>query len=180
MAQKSISLPSRYSYINHHARKYQNVPLWVAMITFTFGQVSKMYQYIPNEIQYKISQKFLRVTERELHQFISVIARCRNSCAHGERLFSFHIRETIPDTILHKKLGIKRKNGQYVMGKQDLFSVVIALRYLINDEEFKKFKRHLLKLLNQVIKKCPNLSEKQLLFEMGFPETWNKIMRYKR
>lgn len=120
--QKAISLPSRYTYIAHHANKYANVPLWVAMNALTFGQVSKIYQYIPNDIQCKISQKFPQVTERELHQFITVIARCRNTCAHGERLFSFHIRETIPNTILHKKLGIAQNNGQYALGKQDLFS----------------------------------------------------------
>ena len=96
---KVIALPSRYTYIAHHANTYGNVPLWVAMNAFTFGQVSRMYQYITNDVQYKISQKFDNVTERELHQFINVLARCRNVCAHGERLFSFKINETIPDTL---------------------------------------------------------------------------------
>ena len=54
--QKAISLPSRYTYIAHHAKKYGNVPLWVAMNALTFGQVSKIYQYVPNDIQYKISK----------------------------------------------------------------------------------------------------------------------------
>ena len=103
---KAIALPSRYTYIAHHAHTYGNIPLWVAMNAFTFGQVSKMYQYITNDVQYKISQKFNNITERELHQFISVLSRCRNVCAHGERLFSFKINETIPDTLLHKKLNI--------------------------------------------------------------------------
>ncbi len=83
---KAIALPSRYTYIAHHATTYGNVPLWVAMNAFTYGQVSKMYQYITNDVQYKISQKFDNVSERELHQFLSVLARCRNVCAHGEIL----------------------------------------------------------------------------------------------
>ena len=85
-------------------------------------------------------QRFDNVTERELHQFINVLARCRNVCAHGERLFSFKINETIPDTLLHKKLKIQVVNNHYVCGKQDLFAVVIALRYLISNDEFKHFK----------------------------------------
>lgn len=178
--QKAISLPSRYTYIAHHANKYGNVPLWVAMNALTFGQTSKIYQYIPNDIQYKISQKFYHVTERELHQFITVIARCRNTCAHGERLFSFHIRETIPNTILHKKLGIVQKNGQYIIGKQDLFSVVIALRYLIENNEFRQFKSRLSKLITKVLKDCPHLSEEHLLKEMGFPKNWADITKYKK
>lgn len=178
--QKVISLPSRYTYIEHHANKYGNVPLWVAMNALTFGQVSKIYQYIPNDIQCKISQKFSHVTERELHQFITVIARCRNTCAHSERLFSFHIRETIPNTIIHKKLGIIQKNGQYIVGKQDLFSVVIALYYLVEKNEFKHFKKELSKLITQVIKACPHISKDQLLKKMGFPENWSDITKYKK
>lgn len=178
--QKAIALPSQYTYISHHANTYGNVPLWVAMNAFTFGQVSKMFQYITNDVQYKISQKFEHITERELHQFITVLARCRNVCAHGERLFSFRIHETIPNTLLHKKLQISQKNGNYLYGKQDLFAVVIALRYLISAEDFKIFKSGLSKLINKVLKQCPHLTRKQLLKEMGFPENWEKIMRYKK
>ena len=76
------------------------------MNAFTFGQASKMFQYVTNDVQYKISQKFEHVAERELHQFITVLARCRNVCAHGERLFSFRIHETISNTLLHKKMQI--------------------------------------------------------------------------
>ena len=178
--QKAITLPSRYAYITHHATTYGNVPLWVAMNAFTFGQVSKMYQYTTNDVQYKISQKFDHVTERELHQFLSVLARCRNVCAHGERLFSFRINETIPDTLLHKKLKIQSINSHYICGKQDLFAVVIALRYLISNNEFKLFKTALSKLIKTVLKQCPHITEKQLLDNMGFPVNWDKITSYKK
>lgn len=178
--QQAIALPSQYAYISHHANTYGNVPLWVAMNTFTFGQVSKMFQYVTNDVQSKISQKFIHVTERELHQFITVLARCRNVCAHAERLFSFHIHETIPDTLLHKKLQIPQKNGNYLYAKQDLFAVVIALRYLISVDEFKVFKSDLTKLINKVLEQCPHLTREQLLKEMGFPENWERIMQYKK
>lgn len=177
---KSISLPSNYAYITHHAKLYNNVPLWVAMNAFTFGQVSKMYQYASTDIRTKISKRFGEISEKQLHQLITIIARCRNVCAHGERLYSFRIRETIPDMPLHSKLKIPKKNGQYIYGKSDLFAVVIALRYLIGNEDFKKFKRNLLHLINNVLKQCPHISKKQLLTNMGFPENWDKILRYKK
>ena len=177
--QKSISLPSQYAYISHHAKLYNNIPLWVAMNAFTFGQVSKMFQYIPNDVQCKISQKFNDITERELHQFITVLAKCRNVCAHGERLFSFRIHETIPDTLLHKKMKIPQKNGDFLYGKKDLFAVVIALRFLISASDFKVFKTELSRLINKVLKQCPHITKDKLLTEMGFPENWDKIIRYK-
>lgn len=140
----------------------------------------KMYQYITNDVQYKISQKFDSVTERQLHQFITVLARCRNVCAHGERLFSFKINETIPDTLLHQKLNIQIINNHYAYGKQDLFAVVITLRYLISDKEFKQFNIFLFNLIKNILEQCPHLTEKQLLDSMGFPTNWNKITQYKQ
>ena len=86
------------------------------------------------DIRTKISKRFGGLTEKQLHQLITIVARCRNVCAHGERLYSFRIRETIPDMPLHDKLKITKKKGQFVSGKNDLFAVVIALRYLIGNE----------------------------------------------
>ncbi len=178
--QKSISVPSQYTYINHSVNKYDNVPLWVATNALTFGQISKMYQYATTDLRTKISKNFINISEKQLHQFITIIARCRNVCAHGERLFSFRIHETIPDMPLHKKLQIPQKNGNYQHGKQDLFAVVIALRYLISNEDFKAFKTSLTKLINKVLKQCPHLTHAQLLKAMGFPDNWKKIIRYKK
>lgn len=177
---KTVSLPNNYAYITHHAKVYGNVPLWVAMNALTFGQVSKMYQYAHTDIRTKIAKRFGGISEKQLHQLITIVARCRNVCAHGERLYSFRIRETIPNMPLHKKLSIPQKNGQYTGGKNDLFAVMLALRYLIDNEDFKKFKRNLLYIINNVLKKCPHLSKEQLLNAMGFPEDWDKILRYKK
>lgn len=176
--QDSISLPSHYSYITHHATTYHNVPLWVATNAITFGQVSKLYQYIPNDVQCKISREFQGVSERQLHQFMRVLTSCRNVCAHGERLFSFSVNEAIPDTALHVKLHIPKHNGQYICGKHDLFGVFIALKYLLDSKEFKQLKLALTRLIRSVLTDCPHVTEAQLLSYMGFPENWEKITRY--
>lgn len=177
---KTIAMPNHYRYIAHHARKYHNVLLWVATNAMTMGQISAFYQYMPNDIQVKVSKAYPQYTEKQLHQFITVIAKCRNVCAHGERLFDFRTTDMIPDTLLHSKLGISCKKGLYQNGKKDLFAVVIALRYLISDIEFKTFRRKLGLLIKDVLKKCTHLTEDQLLKEMGFPKNWAKIIRFKK
>lgn len=83
---KTITLPSNYRYISHHARKYHNVPLWVATNAMTMGQISAFYQYMSNDLQVKVSKSYPNYSEKQLHQFITVIAKYRNVCAHGERL----------------------------------------------------------------------------------------------
>lgn len=177
--EKAISLPSQYPYINHAAESYHNVPLWIAVNALTFGQISKMYQYATTDIRSKVSKNFPCMNEKQLHLFITVVSRCRNICAHGERLFAFRIHETIPDTPLHKKLQIPQKNGNYVYGKHDLFAVVIALRYLISHDEFKAFRYSLGKLIRKVLCECPHITEEKLLRTMGFPGNWEKICRYR-
>lgn len=72
------------------------------------------------------------------------------------------------------------KNGQYTIGKKDLFAVVIALRYLIENQEFKRFKTELKRLISSVLKSCPHISQELLFSKMGFPDNWEKIMRYKK
>ena len=137
---------------------HQNVPLWVLVNALTFGTLSKMYSLSKPQIQSAISQEFAAINEKQLGQILKVLTAFRNVCAHGERLFSFRIHETIPDTLLHKKLQISWKNGNYQYGKQDLFAVVIALRYLISPEDFKAFKSGLTKLILKVLKQYPHLT----------------------
>lgn len=173
-------MPSNYSYIAHHARVYENVPLWVATNALTFGQISKMYQYSTSDIRTKISLNFANISEVQLHQLIRILASCRNVCAHNERFYSFQVNEAIPDMVLHSKLQLPQKKGQYTIGKKDLFAVIIALRYLIDNQEFKQFKTELKRLINSVLKNCSHISQELLFAKMGFPDNWEKIMRYKK
>lgn len=139
-----------------------------------------MYQYATTDIRSQISKTFNGISEKQLHQFITIAARCRNVCAHGERLYSFQINESIPDTLLHQKLQIKKKKNNYICGKKDLFAVVITLKYLISHEDFKNLKANLSKLINNVLSQCPHLTKNKLLSEMGFPENWENISRYRK
>ncbi len=175
-----VTPPSNYSYITHHINTYGNVPLWVVMNALTFGSVAAMYQYCTTDVRTKVSQNYEKVSESELHQFIRILASCRNVCAHGERLYQFHSRISGPDTVLHSKLNIPKKNGAYVLGKHDLFAVVIALRYLIDKDDFKDFKRQVKSLIKKVGKACPHITEQKLYAYMGFPTNWEMITRIKK
>lgn len=168
-----------YEYLVYQRRLYHNVPLWVLINTLTFGQLSKMYSFLPFHIQSKISRQFTRVNERELEQYLKVLVLYRNICAHNERLFSHKVYSEIPNTILHQKLGIAQNGTQYVYGKKDLFSVVIAFRYLLPKEQFINFKHVLTKQIEKYLSQSQRISESKLLELMGFPQNWKMITRYK-
>lgn len=110
---------TNHPYVVYQRTTYNQVPLWVMVNTLTFGQLSKMYSFLKTSIQSKISRSFNHVSEKELGQYLKSLTHFRNVCAHNERLFSFRCRLDIPDTAMHRKLGIPQKGTQYIKGKSD-------------------------------------------------------------
>ena len=169
-----------YHYINHASAKYGNVPLWVLTNALTFGNISKMYMLLPQDIQIKVSRNYPCINESQMTSMLAVMVKFRNVCAHGERLFTYRTVDSIPDLPIHKKLGIAQKGTQYINGKNDLFSVVIALRYLLNDGWYREFIKELKALIDKYLKKHDSIAEQELYEKMGFPENWRKITRYRK
>lgn len=179
MLDKLANINTDHEYIVHQRNVYQNVPLWVLINSLTFGQLSKMYSFLQPQLKSKISSNFRYINERELNQYLKVLVLYRNVCAHNERLFSHTVYSEIPDTVLHKKLGIHKNGNQYIKGKKDLFSVIIAFRYFLTNQDFVCFKKALTKLIEKYLKESQRIMEVQLLDMMGFPINWKCITRYK-
>lgn len=121
---------------------------------------------------------FAYVREDDLGKYLRALTRYRNVCAHNDRLFSYRNGDEIPDTLLHKKLKIPKKGNQYINGKGDLFSVVIALRYLLQAKHFKAFKKELNQSIDRFISQTTHVTMAELLCIMGFPENWKKVSAY--
>lgn len=81
---------------------------------------------------------------------------------------------------IHAKLNISQKGVQYVNGKNDLFSVVISLKYMLSDYWYKAFMMELKSLIDKYLKKHDSISEQELYEGMGFSENWKKITRYRK
>lgn len=168
-----------YEYINYYRTTYGNIPMWVLINVLTFGNLSKMYKVFPQSLQSKVCKNFGIINRRQMEQFLSVLTKFRNVCAHGERLFTYRTIDNISDLPLHKKLSIPRNGIQYQYGKNDLFAVVIAFRYLIPNKDFQIFKRKLCTLIDYASKNLVHIDHIELLSRMGFPPNWNNISRYR-
>lgn len=167
-------------YINHQRQVYGNVPLWVLTSGVTFGSLSKFYEFTTQNIQSKVARNFEKVNQKQLEQYLSVMTKFRNVCAHGERLYSYQTRNDIPDTTLHQKLGIPKNGTQYSMGKHDLFAMVIAFRYLLPRDDFIRFKTTLTSVIRRYLRTSGAMDEATLYAYMGFPANWSKITAYKK
>ncbi len=168
--------PKNYPYIKHQKKQHGNIPLWVMMKALTLGTVSKMYSFLPQSIQHNISKEFEYVHEGMLVQMLDLLARVRNVCAHNERLFDYKYQKgTIDDTYIHGALAIKKKKEQYEKGKNDLFAVVIVLKYLLNEDDFEKFVKKLEAIIKQLFSETRMIQETQLYKYMGFTQNWLDI-----
>ncbi|ANU50329.2 abortive phage resistance protein [Enterocloster clostridioformis] len=169
---------TEHEYVNYHRTQYGNIPLWITTSVLTFGSLSKMYNVLPQSLRSKVCRHFPAVNQRQLERYLSVLTKYRNVCAHSERLFTYKTVDQILDTPLHAKLDIQKKGNQYIYGKQDLFAVVIAFRYLLPKEDFTNFKRSLVLKTGKLNKKLVHITESELLEQMGFPDSWKNITRY--
>ena len=165
-----------YTYIKHQKNKHGNVPLWVMTKALTLGAISKMYSVLPQTLQAEISKDFLYVNEGMLTQMLDLLARVRNVCAHNERLYNYkYIKGTIDDTDVHSILMLPQKNGIYKKGKNDLFAVVIVLKYLLPDDDFAMFIDEIETLLNKLFSNTKSISMAQMQKYTGFPANWKDI-----
>ena len=121
-----------------------------------------MYMLLPQNLQSKVSRSYPYINESQLVSILTILVKFRNVCAHGERLFTYRTNDSIPDLSLHTKLGIPKKGTQFLYGKNDLFSVVIALRYLLEDNWYKEFIKELKKLIDKYLKKHDSIKEQEL------------------
>lgn len=173
---KIASDPKDYSYIQHQMQKHGNIPLWVMMKALTMGTVSKFYSFLPQKIQAKISKEFEYITESELVRMLDLLSRVRNVCAHNERLFNYRYKKgAINNTYIHNYLNIPKQNVQYKKGKQDLFAVIIVLKYLLSKEDFSQFIDDIDVALETLLTATKQLQKAQMYRYMGFPANWLQI-----
>lgn len=168
--------PKNYPYIRHQKKQYGNIPLWVMMKALTLGTVSKMYSFLPQSVQHNVSKEFTYIHESMLTQMLDLLARVRNVCAHNERLFDYKYKKgTIDDTYIHEVLKIQKVKGQYRKGKNDLFAVVIVLKYLLDRNDFEEFVEKLDSIIQKLLNDTKRVEKIQLYKYMGFPENWIEI-----
>ena len=68
----------------------------------------KMFRVFPQSLKSKVSKNFEPLNQHQMEQFLSVLTKYRNVCAHGERLFTYRTVDAIADTPLHKNFHYHR------------------------------------------------------------------------
>lgn len=166
---------TKHSYLVHQRKAHKNVPLWVLMSTLSFGQTSKFYSFLKYKMKDDIAHEFPCLTKDDLETYLERLSLIRNTCAHNERLYCFEFDKDLPDTSIHVSLQIPIKGEQYIYGKHDLFSSVIALRYLLPEDSFSQFISELSACIDTYLEKAEHMTCEKLYAYMGFPTNWKDV-----
>ena len=127
---------SKHNATLHYIKNYGYVPMWVLVKVLSFGIVCELYSVLKKEDQIEIASVF-NVSTEYLEDFLPILANYRNLCAHEDIMFDYKTEKVIPDTEYHEKLNIFKMDDEYIYGKNDIFAVIIILKYLLRKEDFR-------------------------------------------
>ena len=69
------------------------------------------------------------------------------------------------------------EEDEYVYGKNDLFALVIMLKYILNQDNFNLFMREVSYELDVLEGRLKTIKVDSVLEEMGFPQNYKDIVR---
>ena len=111
-----------------------------------------------------------------METYLPILANYRNLCAHEDVTFDHFTQRMIPDTKYHSILNIKKIDGEYINGKNDIFALIIILKRLLTDVDFKMMMNEINYELDRLSGKLNSIKIDDVIEKMGFPGNYKDIM----
>lgn len=175
---KDIANNMDKKYVSHYLTEFGFIPLWVLVNILSFGEICNFYRLMKQKQRIEISKSF-GIAEYDLTSLLNILCKTRNLCAHDERLFNYEFETYtgINDTKYHSMLNLQKNNNRYLVGKNDLFAVVIALKLLLSSEEYDRFHHKLFSRIMSIQSKLSTISLAEVLSAMNFPNNWHDLSK---
>ena len=162
----------------HYLSNYGYVPLWILVKLLSFGMVNELYSILKSEDKLNIAEEY-NLDIETLATYIALLSNYRNLCAHEDIVFEHRTQKVIPDTKYHRELNIQTTDEEYIYGKNDIFAVVIMLKYMLNESDFTDFINEVDYDLSYLDGKIESVPQSKILDRMGFPSNWKEIAKLK-
>jgi len=159
----------------HYLNNYGYLPMWIVVKVLSFGIISELYTILKNEDQRNISD-FYKMSEIDMGIFLPLMSNYRNLCAHEDILYDHKTQRVIPNNKYHEKLNIPREADEYIYGKNDLFGLLIMLKYMLRDEEFRLLAYEIGYEIDLLDGKVNAIPLNKILEKLGFPMNWKDIV----
>lgn len=176
---RQISINGKqHSATSHYLDNYGYIPLWVVVKVLSFGIVGELYTILQYDDQKEVADVF-HVNIDSLEEYLPILANYRNLCAHEDICYLNKSQIQINDTAYHAQLNIPKTNGEYIYGKNDLFSLIIILKRILKEDDFTLMLNELIYELDILEGKVKSIPIEKILDEMGFPENYKELGRIK-
>ena len=160
---------------SHYMDNYGYIPLWIGIKVISFGLMSEMYSILKYGDKESVANIY-EVLPEELEAYLPILANYRNLCAHEDIVFDHFTQREIPDTKYHSILNIDKNIDGYTNGKNDIFALIIILKRLLTDVDFKMMMNEINYELDRLSGKISSIKIEDVTERMGFPLNYKDIM----
>ncbi len=170
---------SQHTATQHYASNYGYIPLWILVKVLSFGIISELFQVLKPEDQKEIASIF-GIEVDTLIVYLPILANYRNLCAHEDILYENRTQKSIDDTVYHKLLKIPKEEDEYIKGKYDLFALIIIMKQILKQDEFKNMSFEIENIINTLNYNLNTIKIDTVLDRMGFPLNWKDLSKIER
>ena len=163
----------------HYISNYGYIPMWVMVKVLSFGIVSELYNILKIDDQRDIARSY-NLSIDALGSYLTILSNFRNLCAHEDILYDHRTQRTIPNTIYHKILNIDMTDNEYNYGKNDLFAVIIIMKDMLDENEFRELIYEIGYDIDVLDGKVDSIPLSNILNRIGFPDNWRNILDIKK
>ena len=170
----------QHSATSHYINNYGYIPLWVGVKVLSFGLMGELFSILKQEDKDEIASYYKNVNADDLESNLSILSNYRNLCAHEDILYENRTQKCIDDTVYHQLLKITKEDDEYTQGKNDLFSLIIIMKQLLQYEEFKNMTIELDNIVGTLNYNIHTIKIEEVLNKMGFPANWKDLANIER
>ena len=159
----------------HYMNNYGYIPLWVLVKVLSFGIVCELYLILKPEDQVEIADT-LNISTTHLESFLPILANYRNLCAHEDIVYEHRTEKRIIDTPYHEKLNIPIMDDEYIYGTNDIFSVLIIMKYILRKDDFRMLMKEFEYEIEKLDGAVDSIPVEKILDRMGVPTNYMDLI----
>ena len=170
---------SQHTATQHYASNYGYIPLWILVKVLSFGIVSEMFSILKSEDKKDIAGIY-NIDPDSMENYLPMLANYRNLCAHEDILYENRTQKEVDDTVYHQLLKIEKVDGEYTKGKHDLFALILIVKQMLAEEDFKNMTLELENVIETLNYNLNVIKIDVVLDKMGFPLNWKDLAKIER
>lgn len=156
----------------HYISNGKEIPIWAVTNFFDLGTIRSFYSCLDDKLAFDIANYYL-IIKNDLITFLSNLNMYRNVCAHDNRIMKYIIYKkefSISNTKVHSNMNLnKDAKNEYIVGKRDLFALLISFKYLLRDDAFSSFFNKLKYLFTELESKLSTISIDEIYVQYRLP-----------